>query len=373
MTRSEARDYIINHTDEVLEKFLTRDKNDSFCCPVCGDGRGKHGTGLFREKWKDEAKTIKDGLHFTCIRDKCFNHKDVFDLIGIYYGYSSYNDEIKKAAEFMTIELIPDPPGAARKQSINSRSEDEVRKKSDFCDPIKKETPAADQSEKPPKDYTKKAYNYWHSCIDQTDYWRKRGFTRETMSRFKVGYNPEFTIYKDGKPAGAWKALIIPITKYSFAVRNTDPAADHGDRHRKVGKGTEFYNPLKIDFTTLDRPVFIVEGELDALSIIQAGGNAIAARSTDNIPALIEWLKERQPQQPRGIFGLLDNDEAGRTATKALEQGLKDTFFLFEGFFPPRDKDVNDTLKESPGELAKFLDRFNQNYERYTEILRNGT
>ena len=245
-----------------------------------------------------------------------------------------------------------------------------MRKKSDFCAPIKKETPAADQSEKPPKEYKDQTrnYNFWHSMIDKTDYWSRRGFTREIMSRFKIGYCPNFDVNGE-----KWNVLTIPVTKYAFTIRNTDLAAAHDDRHRERGDYNPFYNPLNIDFTTLDRPVFIVEGELDALSVIQAGGNAIAARGSHKIPALIEWLRARQPQQPRGIFGLLDNDEAGRTATKALEQGLKDTFFLFEGFFPPRDKDVNDTLRESPGELAKFLDRFNQNYERYTEILRNGT
>ncbi len=365
MTRSQAREYIADHPELILQRDGT---GKGFICPICGSGAGAHGTGLFIER---------DERHYSCFSSKlipggCFKNKSIFDIVGLKCSLTDFKDIMNAAADFAGIKLKADAPGAARKQSINSRSEDEVRKKSDFCDPIKKETPAADQSEKPPKDYTK-AFNLWHSWIDQTDYWSRRGFTREIMSRFKIGYNPKFQLYdKEGKPAETWKALIIPITKYCFAVRNTDPAADHGDRHRKVGKGTEFYNPLKIDFTTLDRPVFIVEGELDALSIIQAGGNAIAARSTDNIPALIEWLKERQPQQPRGIFGLLDNDEAGRTATKALEQGLKDTFFLFEGFFPPRDKDVNDTLRESPGELAKFLDRFNQNYERYTEILING-
>ena len=374
MTRSQARDYISEHPEIILE----RDRDGrGFICPICSSGAGKNGTGLFVQR---------GGKHFSCFGkgtaqdgskyNGCFKNKDIFDIIGLKFGLTDFKDKLEAAADFAGIELMTDAPGtwqrkanaikAAPGHQENAFSGREAAENSK-----NKPTTEPDRSTEPPKDYTK-AYNYWHGCIDKTDYWKQRGFTREIMSRFKVGYNPEFTIYKDGKPADTWKALIIPVTKYSFAVRNTDPNAAHSDRHRKVGAGKNFYNPLKIDFTKLDRPVFIVEGELDALSIIQAGGAAIAARSTDNIPALIDWLKDRQPPEPRAIFGFMDNDEAGRTGTAELEQGLKDTFFLFEGFFPPRGQDANDILRTNPQELERFIEHRNSNYQNDTEALRNA-
>ena len=39
--------------------------------------------------------------------------------------------------------------------------------------------------------------------------------------------------------------------------------------------------------------VVIVEGEFDALSIIEAGNDAIALGSTSNVDKLIDWLKEK--------------------------------------------------------------------------------
>jgi hypothetical protein len=320
----------------------------------------------------------RDGKHFSCFgKGNCFKNKDIFDIIGLKFGLTDFKEQIKAAADFAGLELTADSPGTRKRKesAINTApGHQEAAPSGRLAVEVTKNEPTTepDRSTEPPKDYTV-FYNIYHGKIDKTDYWKQRGFTREIMSRFKVGYNPEYIVGKDkdGK-IKTWKALIIPITKYSFAVRNTDPNAAHGDRHRKVGSGKDFYNPLKIDFKTLDRPVFIVEGELDCLSIIQAGGAAIASRSTDNIPALIDWLKERQPPEPRGLFSFMDNDEAGRKATKDLEQGLKGTFFLFEGFYPPPGQDANDILQQHPQELAKFLERFNNNYQRDTEILKNA-
>lgn len=57
------------------------------------------------------------------------------------------------------------------------------------------------------------------------------------------------------------------------------------------------------------KPVFIVEGELDALSIIEVGGEAVALGSTTKAKALVELLKTQKPSQP--LIIALDNDTAG--------------------------------------------------------------
>ena len=349
LKRTTARDYIADRPELILQP----DRNGGFICPICGSGSGKHGTGLFIER---------DKRHYTCFAGSCFKNKSIFDIIGLQYGLTDFKDIMNKAAELAGIDLLPD----------GSRAPE------DFAGACRCSTDAGKTSEPEPRElkdyYANRFFDVTHKDIDNTDYWKRRGFTRETMSRFKIGFVRDFTFdyARKDRPEFKGDALIIPVTRYAFTARNVDPEAPHNKRYRKKGDYKAFYNPLKIDFANLDRAVFIVEGELDALSIIQAGGAAVAIRSANNTADFIEWLKERQPLEPRGLFGFMDGDDAGRLATAQITEGLKGTNFLFEGFSPGKSGDANRILQEAPEELAKFLDRFNKNYDRYTEILKNG-
>ena len=64
--------------------------------------------------------------------------------------------------------------------------------------------------------------------------------------------------------------------------------------------------------------MFIVEGELDALSIIEVHGEAVALRGTGINNLLAEAKKAKQP-----LILSLDKDEAGREAETKLMEGLK--------------------------------------------------
>ena len=98
-----------------------------------------------------------------------------------------------------------------------------------------------------------------------------------------------------------WGAVIIPTGTTSYVVRNTDPEADKKDRYRKNG-ASQIY--LKKTLTEAYSPVFVVEGELDALSIIEVGGEAVGLGSTANYRQLINYLKEHRPAQTHYIsFG----------------------------------------------------------------------
>ena len=64
--------------------------------------------------------------------------------------------------------------------------------------------------------------------------------------------------------------------------------------------------------------VVVVEGEFDALSIIEAGNDAIALGSTSNVDKLIGWLKEKNIRPHLPLVLNLDADEAGQNATDKL-------------------------------------------------------
>ena len=86
-------------------------------------------------------------------------------------------------------------------------------------------------------------------------------------------------------------ALIIPTSKNSYVARNTDLQAPKDQRYKKLGASRLFYlgsyqgKTIKDFYEAIQGnkpPVFVVEGELDALSVYEAGGYAVALGSTSN-------------------------------------------------------------------------------------------
>lgn len=338
LKRSTAKDYIRERPELILQP----DRNGGFICPICGSGSGKNGTGLFVQR---------DKMHYTCFAGSCFKNKDIFDIIGLQYGLTDFKDIMSKAAELTGIELLPD----------GSRAPE------DFADACRDTGKISEKKEPEPRElkdyYANRFFDVTHKDIDNTDYWKRRGFTRETMSRFKIGFVRDFVFdyARESRPEFKGDALIIPVTRYAFTARNVDPEAPHDKRYRKRGNGQHLYNPLKIDLASPGRAVFIVEGELDALSVIQAGGAAIALRSVSNTGILIEKLEQARP---RAILGLLDNDERGKAAEQQIIEALKEsgTEFTPCNFTPYHDP--NDLLQHDPDTLSKFIASINRAYER---------
>lgn len=166
--------------------------------------------------------------------------------------------------------------------------------------------------------------DYLSECkgrISETNYPRTRGLSEETVKRFNLGYDPE---YRQGTGGQIWKALIIPVGNGKFIARNTDPNADAKDRYRKVGE-TEIFN-----LQALNRgvsPVYIVEGEIDALSIEEAGGAALALGSAANVKKLVSILEGRTDLPTLAIA--LDNDQAGQDAAKKLANAFDELNILY--------------------------------------------
>ena len=305
MNREEA----LQHIHRNPEKYLKRAKKDGYICPICGSGGGPNGTGI----------TTKDeGEHFTCWRG-CFTSADIPDIIAKKEGLQpGGRDALQRAYEIYGIDIIPTgqthsesrekkPQGGA---AANLSKNPEV-----FPTSIKKE--AATSEGGGVADYT--AYcTSCHKNISKTDYPQRRGLTEKAISRFILGYDEAFkTRSAETGEYAAWRALIIPNGPYSFIARNTDPEAGERDRYRKRGPANVF-NELALKQESA--PVFIVEGELDAMSIIEAGGEAVALGSTANTDKLLKQIEKDPPKT--ALILALDRDEAGQKAEEALQEGL---------------------------------------------------
>ena len=202
-----------------------------------------------------------------------------------------------------------------------------------------------------------------HSQLSTGSYHLVRGISQATAERFKLGYVRNAN--------GMTQALVIPLKRldgtYSYQQRNTDPEAPKEKRHYKpsasMGGTGELFNQEVIGNT--DKPIFIVEGSLDALSIIEAGGEAVALNGVGT-SKLLELVSKHKSKNTLVLS--LDNDEAGQNAQAKLKEellalyatpdGQKTTAPVYElnlCYNNPKLKDANELLTANPDNFKAFI------------------
>lgn len=229
----------------------------------------------------------------------CGADYDIFDLIGIDYGLTDPKDIFKKAYELYNINTDNNQLAA-----IPSRKEIS-RTATNYTDQYKRWNDELQNS--------KKAWEYLS----------QRGISNATAAAYGLGYNAHFKTFnkkEDGtRESTTWHTLIIPTSTSSYVARNMDkPAEPEGlNRYRKTGAISIFNSQA---LYAAEKPVFIAEGELDALSIIEAGGEAVGLGSVSYINKLIGLLEKQKPTQP--LILALDNDKEGIQAELTLQDEL---------------------------------------------------
>lgn len=351
MKRSEAMQWAKDKLPDYLHTLGVKDLTKNFSCVIPGHDDKK---GSMR--YYNNAKT-KNGPVVHCYG--CGFHGDIFNL------YAKINNIEYKGNEAEIFNQVYKYFGMT----------------------IENDTPGKDKPDqkRPETNYTK-YYKTCHARISETDYPARRGLTDEIVDRFNIGYDPNFKTHT----GETWQALIIPIDKSHFTARNTDSGATaNPNRYRKQGKGKILFNAA--DLEQDKDPVFITEGEIDALSIIQAGGRAVALRGK-NTSALIEHLyklKEKNKAagpliegRPIVIIIALDSDKNAQKIADKLKIMLKEnceTPLVFSKMkLPPGCKDPNEALTKRPANfhecIRTWLKIANQNIvlHRYYENQKAG-
>lgn len=157
--------------------------------------------------------------------------------------------------------------------------------------------PAPKPKERQKVDYLS-AIQAWAENVEATDY--HRGISLETLKRYKVGYcanwiNPAIAS-EPWAQGTASPRLIVPTSRYTYLARRTDGKADaKGEKkqyYEKLFVGGRYPFNLKALQNSQGKPIFVVEGELDALSIIDAGGVAIGLGGSTGGKYLLEALQK---------------------------------------------------------------------------------
>ena len=275
--KEELKELLPDYVELLEEQGKIENRGNYWTCPFCGSGNNEHHTAAF---------------HINGTRYKCFSCNeggDIFDLVGHIEKLPKDNfiKQYNRTLKIMRPYLDGGKPKKSREEYIPEFSVSTV-----------------------PEDYTE----YLHKChenVIHTDYFIKRGLSKKIIEKFNLGYDPEK------------KVATIPY--------NPDCK---GYVHRILwesdNKYCKFGNEI-FDINALYEPsmnsmpsacknhVLICEGQLDAMSFVEIGLDAIGLGGVNEVSKLINQLKEKTCNKI--LVLALDNDKAGRRATgKFIEE-----------------------------------------------------
>lgn len=280
---NELKSYLQTYVDSITKKS----KGGFYICPLCSSGTGRNGTGAFR--------VYDNGLSWKCF--SCEKGGDFIDLIGEVEHITDYGEKKKRAEEIA---------GAYQKQP---KSKQYTHTHNSIH--IKKATEEADYT-----DFFLSA----HKHIKETSYPLQRGLSEAVINKYKLGFVEEWR-HPKAPNAPASPRLIIPTSKSSYLARDTRSQVPAGEEPYKKSKVGNIHTFNIKALATATEPVFITEGEIDALSIIEAGGMAVALGSANRVRGFIEDIKEMNINQP--FILALDADTKGEEWTEKLEEELE--------------------------------------------------
>lgn len=275
-----------------LTDFIKLDKSKSgeYVCPICGSGTHKNKTGALSIRKSDNRVTCFGSMH-------CFGEKGE-DTLGALRKIKNLTE--REAFAYCGYTMSNTSRMIAEEQQKQHK---------------KRQEPAKTGNTDPARSFADEIDKYAAALKDSEGeaYLTSRGFTRETMQRFKLGYDAKrHCVTIPYNPQGSYygRRSLLPEEKIP----------DGKGKYDKLPRAIAGIEPLFNGSALYSGDiVFVTEGALDAISIAQAGGAAVALNGT-GFNKLIDQLKKKPTAA--AIVLCLDNDEAGRRATAEIGAAL---------------------------------------------------
>ncbi len=256
--------FLIDYVNEITQPSRNGGKNH-YICPLCGSGTGSHHSGAFT--------VYPDTNRYFCF--SCDAKGDIFNLYGAINNISDIGTIIRELKS---------------KYGIVSTSQP-IRQKKQSAKPVQ---PKAE------KKHTT-LFEIAETHLHETDYLTNRGISMQTQRKFHCGYISDFS-YKNNQST---PAVIIPTSETSYMWRSTTEKV-------KQKRGTvHILNPQALE----NEYCFVVEGEIDCLSLYDCGFACIGLGSTSNIRKIFEHDTSKTI-----LIIAMDGDFTGAKATRELEK-----------------------------------------------------
>ena len=285
-------------------------------CPMCNSGKNRErgratGAGTIDAKGKFYCHA--------CENSDFQGHKlSTIDLFAMARNltHETFIEQVKQMADEFGISIEYDnesdlPTTTAQQSKKSAPPKTAAQIKADEVKIIRQDLSGDD---KPLKQFVDEHGGAW------------RGLPLEILLKHGVKYNSAWTPPTSrvaGKYATPTPRILIPSGNDSYLARLTIPIGDFDERTQKyivekqhAGRKALF----NTDVLNSDKPVFCVEGCIDALSAEFAGFEVVALNGAGNGGILVTTIarKEKKPQ----IVILLDGDDTGRKAATKLRDDL---------------------------------------------------
>ena len=344
-------DYNRVHTDEPAYTI-------EYICPFCGNGSGHDHTGI--TPYSACGATL-----YKC--HKCGKSFNNIHIIAKYYNLDPKLDFIKVCQEAMTMYGMSYTTSARSgsmvyTNDINKYATSKFKKAKKTQTFVRQNTEADIEKQKMIPIILEDIKQAQENLAEMAPYYDFRGLMCSTLQYFDCGYIGNWTPVQSrlkNRYATPTPRIIIPSGEH-YLARLIEKVEDYPEKSRpyikpKQHMGTKM--PFAFDSISTDAPVnFIVEGEIDAMSIWQATDGkvpvvALGGATSDQI--FLQLLQEKylniNKPQPRFVV-LFDTDETGLKMAPKLAQKLNDAgfpatydFFAQKGE-PNYGKDANDIL-----------------------------
>ena len=324
--KEELRPRLLDYISQITTPSRKAGHN-MYVCPLCGSGShgGRNSDGAFHA----------DGERWYC--HSCGRGGDVFSL------YAEIN-HLNVSTEFpKVIEGLSQALGVTVIDSA----------KRDFSPEARKEEKKEVKPESKVNSERAKQIERFSSALAGSPaekYFRNRGFSTEIIYGFNLGYDQK----------GDQATIPYPGIDY-FTGRALNP-----NRERKYLYPAKESVPLFVINEGASDYFYITEGQLDALSMYQAGAKNVLAIGGGSYHLIEDFLEnktidgavivaDRDPEEKRGKDNLTPGE---RTAQKIAEVLTKRKIKSITVFPPEGFKDSNDILKANQKQLTALLSQW---------------
>lgn len=261
---------------------------------------------------------------------KCFAcgaSYDIFDLIGLDYGVTSFSEKLEIADK-----LYPNI------SNIVFKKFDVIEDESNLID------------------FT----NYYKKCINKisnTDYLNNRKIDIDLLKKYNVGYDDKREM------------VVFPINKNCYFARSVN------SNQKLKSRGTSYlWNEKLLENSDSKTLIYVTESIIDSLSLetIDSDIKTVALNGLPNYKRLLKVIDDKK--FVGNIVLAFDNDITGKTYQDIVKEELKKrkiNSFSTSIIFTMDVKDLNEALVKDKEAFTRNYNYFNQNFKMIIEKMLN--
>lgn len=328
-----------------LQAMAEKGKSGKYNCPICGSGTGKHHTSAF--------SIAPNGQSWKCF--SCNHGGDVFELAALVNNLDSKGDFNKVA------NIVADAVGYNLQNTTSDAREGTAtatKTKTGITYPTEpKSTPQGkSESDTQNKADFSQLVKEAAGNVSQTDYFINRGLSAATIEKHKLGYITPELAKKYGLQANS---VLIPYStgkegEYNYYITRSTEGKEYRKPKKEVAGAEPLYN-LPALYEPTDAPLFVTEGQIDALSIMEyehADAIAVGGVGINKLLQAIEGIEGFQ----RPLIITTDADERGKETCRKLLHELKGRAIKAAAYKHPDGlKDINDELNADRDALERNI------------------